>query len=475
MNNPNLTMEEYVRLEEEKALSIPVNDEIDFRISFDESDDEDYTIICDKNSFSYKMISVNNLKMDSENDYEEVMPSILSPEPAISCFDDLDFFKDFENEFPAIIYNDAKMSKSDLLTKPILNPQHIDEFDLNDETSLSEYDEEEQNVLYFNDLFPFNIIRSDDLKSEKDNDNNEIDITQSLLDNEITHGSTMLFETSHDKVTKTLRMESFVINLNVKVMIWIYYANGMLFYLIMNLCAPFGVPFDPKRNWSPRMDTAYSDMAFLPSEQRHRFLRYEGLEYTNSDIADFESRMAMEHRDEAGVVVFTSQAWRRLFDTRGPLVWDLILEFLSTLRFGEVLLDLDALDTIQFQLGGARRRLSCRQFIMALGLHTREEMESPGFARRFSAKRKSGAHISGGQFMARLAEHFGLLTVEILGGLMFEDTWDVGGHGTKKARPDLRLVANCPCIAEMLLLFDEGTRAVPTPVAGGDQAIPTPQ
>ncbi|GKG29088.1 hypothetical protein Tco_0416453, partial [Tanacetum coccineum] len=52
-------------------VSTPINDEIDFRISFDEFDDKDYTIICDKNSFSYKMISVNNLKMDSENDNEK--------------------------------------------------------------------------------------------------------------------------------------------------------------------------------------------------------------------------------------------------------------------------------------------------------------------------------------------------------------------------------------------------------------------
>ncbi|GJZ21463.1 hypothetical protein Tco_0558502, partial [Tanacetum coccineum] len=88
-------------------VSTPVNDEIDFRISFDESDDKDYTIIYYKDSFSYKMISVNNLEMDSENDNEKVVPSIPSPEPAISCFDDLDFFKDFENEFPAIVYNDA--------------------------------------------------------------------------------------------------------------------------------------------------------------------------------------------------------------------------------------------------------------------------------------------------------------------------------------------------------------------------------
>ncbi|GJR76756.1 hypothetical protein Tco_0089121 [Tanacetum coccineum] len=227
MDNPNMTMEEYIKLEEEKArrrgrvfnwqtatygkikvddnlhdlssvevefpaiiindafapqealqcksqVSTPVNNKIDFRISFDESDDEDYIIICDKNSFSYKMISVNDLKTDSENDNEKVMPSIPSPEPAISCFDDLDFFKEFENGFPAIVYNDAQTSKADLLTEPILSPQHIDEFNLNDETSVSEYDEEGHNILYFNDIFPFNIIRPDDLKLKKDNNDNDI-------------------------------------------------------------------------------------------------------------------------------------------------------------------------------------------------------------------------------------------------------------------------------------------------------------
>ncbi|GJX68838.1 hypothetical protein Tco_0304565 [Tanacetum coccineum] len=116
-------------------------------ILFDESDDEDYTVIFDKNSFSYKIISVNDLKTDSENDNEKVnMPSFPLLEPTVSCFDDLDFFKDFENEFPAIVYNDALTSKSNLLTEPTLSPQHIDEFDLKDETSLSEYDEVEQNV-----------------------------------------------------------------------------------------------------------------------------------------------------------------------------------------------------------------------------------------------------------------------------------------------------------------------------------------
>ncbi|GJW63756.1 hypothetical protein Tco_0115640 [Tanacetum coccineum] len=165
MDNPNITMEEYIRLEEEKARRRVFNDtlkseatlsceptvsslndnEIDFRISFDESDDEDYM-------------------------------------PTVSCFDDLDFFKDFEYEYPAIVYNDALTSKSDFLTEPTVRPQHIDEFNLKDETSLPECDEEEQNVLYFNDIFPFNVIYPDDSKSDKDNYDDKIDIKQSLGD-----------------------------------------------------------------------------------------------------------------------------------------------------------------------------------------------------------------------------------------------------------------------------------------------------
>ncbi|GJT04792.1 hypothetical protein Tco_0839254, partial [Tanacetum coccineum] len=309
MEDLNVTMEEYIKLEEEKArrrggvfsweiatygrirvddvlhdlrsveaefpaividddfvpqdalpcksqVSTPVNDEIDFRISFDEFDDEDYTIIYDKNSFSYKIIYVNNLKTDLENDNEKAsIPSFPPPKPTTSYVDDLDFFKDFKNEFLAIVYNDARTSKFDYLTEQTLSPQHNNESDLNDETSLSEYDVVGQNVLYFNDLFPFNVIHPNDLKSDEVNDNNEIDI--------------ILFS----------------------------------------------------------MDVA----PLPPREQRHLFFRYQGLEYTDADIANFEERMVMEHRDVASVVVFTSRAWGRLFDTRGPLVWELILEFLSTL------------------------------------------------------------------------------------------------------------------------------------------------
>ncbi|GJZ11319.1 hypothetical protein Tco_0546078 [Tanacetum coccineum] len=181
MDNPNINIEEYIRLEQEKACrrgkvynwetatygkiwdnedvhdlrsvetefpAIVFNDtltseallceptvsshnnyEIDFRILFDKSDDEDCTVGFDKNSFSYKIISVNDLKTDSENDNDKVnIPLLPSPEPTVSYFDDLDYLKDFEKEFPAIVYNDAQTSKLDFLTEPTLSPQYIDEF-----------------------------------------------------------------------------------------------------------------------------------------------------------------------------------------------------------------------------------------------------------------------------------------------------------------------------------------------------------
>ncbi|GJY93155.1 hypothetical protein Tco_0508937 [Tanacetum coccineum] len=94
--------------------------------------------------------------------------------------EDVQYLRSFEKEFPAIVYNDALTCKSDFSPKPIVSPQHIDEFNLKNKTSLSECDGEEQNVIYFNDLFPFNVIYPDDLKSDKDNDNDKIDIKQCI-------------------------------------------------------------------------------------------------------------------------------------------------------------------------------------------------------------------------------------------------------------------------------------------------------
>ncbi|GKB74432.1 hypothetical protein Tco_0935844 [Tanacetum coccineum] len=279
MDDPNITMEEYIRLEEEKAHrsgkvynwetfmygKIWYNEDVhDLRSvetefpakSFDESDDEDYTAIYDENSFSYKIISVDDLKTDSKNDNDKVnMPSFPSSEPTVSYFNDSGYLKDFENEFSAIVYNDALTSKLDFLTEPTTNPQHINEFNLKDDTSLSECDDVGHNVIYFNDLFPFNVIYLDDL-SDKDNYNDKTDIEHSLGDLSIeplpdvtkidAQGSNKLFETSHDTISKIFTTKNFVNEFNVNIMTWNYLNNGMLFNLIKKLYVSFGIPFDPK-------------------------------------------------------------------------------------------------------------------------------------------------------------------------------------------------------------------------------------
>ncbi|GJS46301.1 hypothetical protein Tco_0596422 [Tanacetum coccineum] len=227
------------------------------------------------------------------------------------------------------------------------------------------------------------------------------------------------------------------------------------------------------------------DMALPPRDQRHQYLRYEGLQYTEADIEDFESRLARIYRREVHRV--------QVFDFGG--LPDLIAKGMSVRMLME-----------HRDVQGEAPELEA--VYVALGLHTGEETESPGFARYwaesarqipdkgdlrdywigisyagdllstvpsyiaiwdlilrlcyrliacsiarrsqapekvtmtnlfylrgmdidsvnvpyllarylrlFAAGRKSEAHISGGQFMARLAEHFGLLIAEILGGL----------------------------------------------------------
>ncbi|GJR18640.1 reverse transcriptase domain-containing protein [Tanacetum coccineum] len=89
---------------------------------------------------------MKDVEMDEDQDIDHSGSHCKGMKFEVSCFDDLDFFKDLENEFPVTVHNDVLMSKSDFFTKPTLKPQHIDEFDLKDETLLSEYDEVEQNV-----------------------------------------------------------------------------------------------------------------------------------------------------------------------------------------------------------------------------------------------------------------------------------------------------------------------------------------
>nr|GEU29951.1 hypothetical protein [Tanacetum cinerariifolium] len=78
------------------------------------------------------------------------------------------------------------------------------------------------------------------------------------------------------------------------------------------------------------------------------------------------------------------------------------------------------------QLGRARRSMTWRQIILALGLHSAKEMAEDGFNAywlgtqylfRNAERRKSDARLSGGYFIGRLAHHFGLVSDDGLRGL----------------------------------------------------------
>ncbi|GKD69454.1 hypothetical protein Tco_1323544 [Tanacetum coccineum] len=228
------------------------------------------------------------------------------------------------------------------------------------------------------------------------------------------------------------------------------------------------------------------------------------------------ARMLMEYQDDQGVSLFTSRAWRRLFDIRGLLVHEVILEFYSTFRFGQAIFDLDTLGALQFRAywaGSARQipdkgdlrdywmgissagdflgtapsytairdpilRLCHRLIACSIAGRSQApekvtvtdlfylrgmDVDSVNvpyllarYLRLFAAGRKSGAHISGGQFVARLAEHFGLLTAEILSGLTV--------IAPELLIIDMAELVRLQIFAEDAPGADEGDQAIPAPV-----------
>ncbi|GJW12749.1 hypothetical protein Tco_1578576 [Tanacetum coccineum] len=220
----------------------------------------------------------------------------------------------------------------------------------------------------------------------------------------------------------------------------------------------------------------------LPAaNQRHPWFRYLIKEYNEGIMNSYEQRLeTIWSRPVNRVHVLDFEGLtlerRRLFGIRAPLASEFILEFLSTCRMSDTEMGLDVTDTLCFQLGGVRRRMTWSQFILALGLHTKQEMVEAGFGAYLDGSdrlipdkgdlkdywieissdrdflgptpsyvlirdlvrrlchmmitysifgkgqapekgRKSEARLSGGHFIGRLAMHFGLVNDEGLRGL----------------------------------------------------------
>ncbi|GJW28552.1 hypothetical protein Tco_0045427 [Tanacetum coccineum] len=140
--------------------------------------------------------------------------------------------------------------------------------------------------------------------------------------------------------------------------------------------------------------------------ERHEYLRFKDLEYTDADIMDFEERLGMIY----------SRGIHRM------LVLD--FESLPTVireRFIEAIVDIDAeaeeMETAGFGLYWAEsaRHISNKGDLNVGSVNIPYLLAR--YLRLFASGRKYEAMISGGQFAARLAEYFGLLTEEL------DDTW----------------------------------------------------
>ncbi|GJY53955.1 hypothetical protein Tco_0445619 [Tanacetum coccineum] len=165
MNDLDITMEEYIRLETENALR-------------------------KGKVYNWETATYGKIRYD----------------------EDVHFLRSVEMKFPTIVYNDALTSKLELSCEPTVSPQHIDKVNWKIEISLSDSDDKNYTVIYDNDSFSYKIFNVDDLKLDMGNGDDKIDIKQSSGDLSIeplpnvintdvgayAQGSNELLETIHD-------------------------------------------------------------------------------------------------------------------------------------------------------------------------------------------------------------------------------------------------------------------------------------
>ncbi|GKE55078.1 hypothetical protein Tco_1490234 [Tanacetum coccineum] len=201
-------------------------------------------------------------------------------------------------------------------------------------------------------------------------------------------------------------------------------------------------------------------MAPLPHHDlSYIWLRYQVDGYNDGIVHSYEQRLEMiwvrpVNRVHMLDFVGLTDGMRQTLGDRLSMVYAGDDGETFTCKMSDTEMGLDVPDTLCFLLGGARRRMTWRQFILALGLHSEEEMVEPGdflgpdpsyvhirdpvrrlcqrmiacsiFSRGQGAKkylfhladgRKSKAWLSGGHFIGNLAAHFGLVGDQGLRGL----------------------------------------------------------
>ncbi|GJY08888.1 hypothetical protein Tco_0377073 [Tanacetum coccineum] len=237
-------------------------------------------------------------------------------------------------------------------------------------------------------------------------------------------------------------------------------------------------------------DGIWNHMAFPPRDQRHHYLRVQVFNFGGlPDLMaeELSARMLMEHMDAQG-----AESARQIPD-KGNLrdYWigissggDFLGTTLSYTFIRDLILGL-CHRLIAYNIAGrsqAPKKVTVTDLFYLRGTDV-GSVNVPyllaRYLRLFAAGRKSRALITGGQFVARLAEHFGLLTEERIQGLTviaptlpvidmveletlqiyveIDDTWDWVALGPER-QPDAAVGA--PGVAQDAPVIDEGDQAV---------------
>ncbi|GJV45669.1 hypothetical protein Tco_1430205 [Tanacetum coccineum] len=183
MNDPNITMAEYIQLGEEKAHR-------------------------HGQEFNWETATYGKVRYSEDIDYfkyfENQFPAIVYNDALTS---ELEVSSDFENEFPAIVYNDALTFKPEVSSEPMVSTYPAIKIDFDFKTSSSNSDNKDYTFIYDKNSFSYKLVSINDLKSYSNNDDDKIDVKQPLRDLSIEplpnvinidkQGSNKLLETSH--------------------------------------------------------------------------------------------------------------------------------------------------------------------------------------------------------------------------------------------------------------------------------------
>ena len=88
---------------------------------------------------------------------------------------------------------------------------------------------------------------------------------------------------------------------------------------------------------------------------------------------------------------FVYKAWLKVFTVYEPVIHEYVWEFLATVDFVEQFGSLNE-KCLFLQLGGVKRSMSMMEFILAMGLYTRRQVESDIFQEYYNRCLKEKPH-----------------------------------------------------------------------------------